>query len=55
MKTSVHFYRGRPFEQRDEAKTEIFSYIEGFYNRQRKHSALNYRSPREYELAYANL
>ena len=43
------------FEQRDEAKTEIFSYIEGFYNRQRKHSALNYLSPREYELAYANL
>ncbi len=41
--------------KRDEAKLEIFSYIETFYNRQRKHSALNYLSPREYELAYDNL
>jgi transposase InsO family protein len=43
------------FQQREEAKSEIFSYIEGFYNRQRKHSALNYLSPREYELGYPNL
>ena len=43
------------FAQREEAKSEIFSYIETFYNRQRKHSALNYLSPREYELAYDNL
>jgi putative transposase len=43
------------FKQREEAKTEVFSYIEGFYNRQRKHSALNYLSPRDYELGYTNL
>lgn len=43
------------FKQREEAKTEVFSYIETFYNRQRKHSALNYLSPREYELVYSNL
>ncbi len=43
------------FQHREEAKSEIFSYIEGFYNRQRKHSALNYLSPREYEMAYAHL
>jgi putative transposase len=43
------------FNEREEAKTEIFSYIETFYNRQRKHSTLNYLSPREYELGYPNL
>jgi putative transposase len=43
------------FQQREEAKSEVFSYIEGFYNRQRKHSALNYLSPLEYELGYPNL
>lgn len=43
------------FNQLEEAKTEVFSYIEVFYNRQRKHSALNYLSPKEYELEYPNL
>jgi transposase InsO family protein len=27
----------------------VFSYIEGFYNPQRRHSARGYRSPIEYE------
>jgi putative transposase len=43
------------FNQLEEAKSEIFSYIETFYNRQRKHSGLNYLSPREYELGCPNL
>ena len=30
-------------------KTAIFEYIEGFYNRRRRHSALGYLSPQEYE------
>lgn len=34
--------------------TAIFSYIEGFYNRKRRHSALGYHSPDEYEEAMAN-
>jgi transposase InsO family protein len=37
------------FESREEARLEIFDYIEGFYNRTRMHSTLDYRSPEEYE------
>lgn len=39
----------RHYATRDEAKQEIFEYIEVFYNRQRRHSTLGYRSPAEYE------
>jgi transposase InsO family protein len=42
------------FNTRNEAKSAIFDYIEIFYNRQRKHSSLNYMSPVNYELALAN-
>lgn len=42
------------FSTRNEAKSAIFDYIEIFYNRQRKHSSLNYMSPVNYELALAN-
>lgn len=38
------------FEDIEQARTEIFSYIEGYYNRVRLHSSLEYRSPLEYEL-----
>jgi putative transposase len=38
------------FENRDEAKKTVFEYIEVFYNRQRRHSYLNYQSPIEYEM-----
>ena len=34
---------------REEAKQSIFEYIEVFYNRERKHSTLGYRSPMEFE------
>jgi transposase InsO family protein len=34
---------------RAQARSAIFEYIEGFYNRRRLHSALGYRSPMEYE------
>jgi putative transposase len=34
---------------RQHARTAIFQYIEGFYNRRRRHSALSYLSPQEYE------
>ncbi len=40
---------GGIFESIEEARTEIFSYIEGYYNRIRRHSALGYKSPLEFE------
>jgi len=39
----------RRYATRDEAKQDIFEYIEVFYNRQRRHSTLGYHSPAEYE------
>ena len=37
------------YQSREEATSSIFEYIEVFYNRQRRHSALNYKSPFEFE------
>ncbi len=37
------------FQDRDEARSAIFDYIEVFYNRQRVHQTLNYRTPVAYE------
>ena len=37
------------FKTRDEAKREIFKYIETYYNRKRMHSSLGYKSPFDYE------
>lgn len=38
---------------RDEARTAVFEYIEVWYNRQRRHSSLDYLSPVAYELQFA--
>jgi putative transposase len=38
------------FDTRAQARTQIFDYIETFYNRQRAHSALDYHSPVDFEL-----
>jgi transposase InsO family protein len=40
---------GGIFETASEARSESFSYIEGYYNRIRLHSGLDYKSPMEYE------
>jgi putative transposase len=37
------------YRSREEARASIYPYIELFYNRQRLHSALGYKSPVEYE------
>jgi transposase InsO family protein len=37
------------FESVEDAKSEVFSYIEGYYNRTRLHSGLGYQSPLEFE------
>jgi putative transposase len=39
------------YQTRAEARASVFEYIEVFYNRVRRHSALGYKSPAEYELA----
>ena len=38
----------------DTARYAIFDYLEIFHNRQRRHSALGYRTPIEYELSFTN-
>jgi len=40
---------GERYRSRLEASLSIFEYVEVFYNRQRSHSALGYRSPEQYE------
>ena len=39
----------RKWKTRVELANAIFEYIEIFHNRRRRHSALGYRSPNEYE------
>ena len=39
------------YQTRAEARQDIVAYIEGFYNPTRRHSALGYRSPMEFERA----
>jgi transposase InsO family protein len=39
----------RDYKTRDEARAEIFEYIEMFYNRKRLHQSLNYQTPMQYK------
>ena len=39
----------RSFRSQAEARMAVFAFIEGFYNPARRHSALGYLSPIEYE------
>ena len=46
----------QPFPTQRAARTALFAYLEvfyNFYNRQRRHSALGYLSPTEYERRWA--
>jgi transposase InsO family protein len=38
------------FEDLEQERSEVFSYLEGYYNRVRLHSGLGYKSPLEYEM-----
>lgn len=42
------------FRNVEEARSETFSYIEGYYNRVRRHSSLGYLSPDEFERKLEN-
>jgi len=39
------------FRTRDEARLAVFDFVEAFYNRKRRHSALGYLSPAAFERA----
>jgi transposase InsO family protein len=47
LKTEYVYHR--QFATREEARTSIFLWIEGWYNRRRRHSALGYQSPEAFE------
>jgi transposase InsO family protein len=51
LKTEV--VRGRRFETQAEARSTLFAYLESFYNTRRRHSALGYLTPEEYERRHA--
>jgi putative transposase len=37
------------YRTRDEAKADVFDYVERFYNPKRRHSTIGYLSPMEFE------
>ena len=43
---------GGAFADISQARSETFSYIEGYYNRVRRHSSLGYKTPEEFEREY---
>jgi putative transposase len=45
----------RRYATRDEARADVFDYIEGFYNPRRRHSTLGLVSPDEFEKAWKGL
>jgi len=51
MKTEWVFFE--KYQSRSQAKNSIFDYVETFYNRERRHSTLNYLSPWNYEQKFS--
>jgi transposase InsO family protein len=49
----IHFEKRETYSSRrsEAARQSLFEYIEVFYNRERRHSALGYRTPTEFEQA----
>jgi putative transposase len=43
----VELVRQRRWNTHDEAWRDLFAYIEGYYNRQRIHSAIGYVTPEQ--------
>jgi putative transposase len=47
----VELVQGHRFASREEAMSAIFKYIEAYYDKRRRHSALDYMCPADYEQA----
>jgi putative transposase len=45
----------RPWDTVTEVRQHTFLWIEGYYNRRRRHSTLNYLTPSEYEIGFRKL
>jgi putative transposase len=45
----------KTYRTRDEAKADVFDYIECFYNPKRRHSTIGYLSPVEFEMQAGSL
>ena len=46
--------RGRIYRSRDQARADVFDYMECFYNPRRRHSTIGYLSPIEFEQSKAS-
>ena len=51
----IELLEGGSFESLDQARSETFSYIEGYYNRTRRHSSIGYLSPEEFESQFEKM
>lgn len=49
----IELVHGRRYQTRAEARSDIFEYVEVFYNQERRHSTLGYLSPTQYEARHA--
>ena len=49
LKTELVMHRD--YHSREEARTDLFEYIEVFYNRQRRHSTIQFAAPMAFETA----
>ena len=47
------FLSGKEFEDENAVRTELFEFIEVYYNRKRAHSSLGYRLPEEVHKGFA--
>jgi transposase InsO family protein len=46
--------QGGCFEDAANARLELFEYIDGYYNHQRKHSSIGYLIQNQFEAQYIN-
>ena len=45
----VEWLHGNDLRDRESLRSEVFRYIESYYNRSRRHSSIGYLSPAEFE------